>query len=123
MSDHLERLEAFLAFYGPDDEIVGYTNDFRMNAADLRAAVDELKQLRAEREADDLCARTAAELLAAIVAPDCDTDRYGNCATHGVLVLDAGSQCPHVLARAFLSSARLWLDPAPQQPAPDGGAT
>lgn len=64
---HLERLEAFCAAWdsflpgtlvlaeGPQED------DPRLRAADLRAALDELKQLRAEREADDSGAVWLAE--------------------------------------------------------------
>lgn len=42
------------------------------------------------------------DLIAELTAPACETDNYGNCATHGVLVLEKGGQCPHVIARALL---------------------
>jgi hypothetical protein len=42
------------------------------------------------------------DLIAALAAPACETDDYGNCATHGVLALEPGAQCPHVVARALL---------------------
>jgi hypothetical protein len=42
-----ECVRAFLQFYGPDDEIVGYTHDFRLNAADLRAVLAERDALAA----------------------------------------------------------------------------
>jgi len=54
-------------------------------------------------------ARHAVELLTAVVDPECNSDSYGNCATHGVLVLEAGAQCPHALARAFLAGSRAHL--------------
>jgi len=56
------------------------------------------------------------DLLAALTAESCETDAYGNCATHGVLVLEPGGQCPHVIVRTFL--ALVW--PSGQ---PSGSAT
>lgn len=50
--DHLERLEALLRHYREDDdaEMIDAAGDDRLTVGMLRAALDELKQLREERE-------------------------------------------------------------------------
>jgi hypothetical protein len=133
-----DGVRAFLPYFreDPDDTVIEAIDTTKpLTVGMLRAVLAErdalatrVAELESEREADVRWSETAAELLAAIVAPACETDRYGNCATHGVLVLEEGSQCPHVLGRAFLSSSRLHLktqQPAPvlaEHPAGDGEA-
>lgn len=76
-----------------------------VRACELRTELDRLRaKTKAERDAEDRD-EYVTELLAAVVAPACEWDGRGNCASHGVL--EPGVQCPHSLARAFLAGARL----------------
>ena len=78
-----------------------------LSRADVRALLWDRVEAQAEqRDAEDR-AEFITELLGAVVAPTCEQDSDGNCATHGELVLESGTQCPHSLARAFLAGARL----------------
>lgn len=109
-AEGIETIRAWVDGARYDEELIELeARTLRAALAEHDAVVAENARMREELAADALWAETADDLLAATVSETCDLDKYGNCATHGVLILGPGGECPHVQARAFLSSSRLHL--------------
>lgn len=139
-ADHLERLEAMLRHYREDDdaEMIDAVGDDRLTVGMLRAAVDELKQLRAEREGalvwNEWCVRILIGGGAVSMDYEDETEariRYRELLDHPEkvrrLVYDATSY-PGEIGAVELLCRTNWqgdyrvVEAAPQQPVPDGGA-
>lgn len=107
MRDHAQAVNAVVAEHLGSHPLLAWAQEVAAQRQRAERAEAELEQLRADRAADADWIEYARELLVAVIAPACNRDNYGNCITHGGLVLISGGQCPHFLGRAFLAGSGL----------------